>query len=323
MGDPLSIASGVIGILTLALNASKKLYELSQSIQGHPREVESMRDEFKMLSSILKQLQQKSTKALSSKDELLEAPLKGCFDCCDELNKSLKGLGSPGVRDWLRLQFRGRAIEDLKARLLSYKSYLSIALQVIELEESSATRDNVNKLKEQLISIKKDLEYDLRVVNGDLVGVQKSLKEVLEKERRSLEANVAACQAAETALERHRNVDLTFTNNTANTNSRQLLGTDNLDVEGRITATGNRAEASSTQGIGMYSAETLRHLLRRSTSPSTRDGRTTVTADAIHIQGLSIRGGSTSLSALTGVSGEDDHDGVNVPLPTASHRRQD
>lgn len=133
MGDPLSIASGVIGILTLALNASKKLYELSQSIQGHPREVESMRDEFKMLSSILKQLQQKSTKALSSKDELLEAPLKGCFDCCDELNKYLKGLGSPGVRDWLRLQFRGRAIEDLKARLLSYKSYLSIALQVIEL----------------------------------------------------------------------------------------------------------------------------------------------------------------------------------------------
>jgi len=133
MSDPLSIASGVIGILTLALNASKKLYKLSQSIQGHPREVESMRDEFKMLSSILKQLQQKSTKALSSKDELLEAPLKGCFDCCDELNKSLKGLGSPGVRDWLRLQFRGRAIEDLKARLLSYKSYLSIALQVIEL----------------------------------------------------------------------------------------------------------------------------------------------------------------------------------------------
>ena len=161
------------------------------------------------------------------------------------------------------------------------------------------------------------------MVNGNLVGVQKSLKEVLEKERRSLEANVAACQAAETALERHRTVDLTFTNNTANTNSRQLLGTDNLDVEGRITATGNRAEASSTQGIGMYSAETLRHLLRPSTSPSTRNSRTTVTADAIHIQGLSIRGGSTSLSALTGVSGEDDHDGVNVPLPTASHRRQD
>jgi len=190
-------------------------------------------------------------------------------------------------------------------------------------EESSATRDDVIKLKEQLIGIKKDLEYDLRVVNGNLVGVQKSLKEVLEKERRSLEANVAACQAAETALERHRNVDLTFTNNTANTNSRQLLGTDNVDVEGRITATGNRAEASSTQGIGMYSAETLRHLLRRSTSPSTRDGRTTVTADAIHIQGLSIRGGLKSLSALTGVSGEEEDDDVQVPLPTASHRRQD
>ncbi|KAG2170824.1 hypothetical protein JADG_010563 [Aureobasidium aubasidani] len=189
-------------------------------------------------------------------------------------------------------------------------------------EKSSATRDDVIKLKEQLIGIKKDLEYDLRVVNGNLVGVQKSLKEVLQKERRSLEANVAACQAAETALERHRIVDLTLTDNTANTNSRQLLGTDNLDVEGRITATGNRAEASSTQGIGMYSAETLRHLLRRSTSPSTRNSRTTVTADAIQIQGLSIRGGLTSLSALTGVSGEDDDD-AHVPLPTASHRRQD
>lgn len=35
-------------------------------------------------------------------------------------------------------------------------------------EESSATRNDVIKLKEQLIGIKKDLEYDLRVVNGNM-----------------------------------------------------------------------------------------------------------------------------------------------------------
>lgn len=133
MTDPLSIASGAITVLATAFNASKKLYELSQSIQGHPKEVRDMREEFKGLVTILDRLQGKPNNSLTSKDAMLKAPLEGCLDCCKELNKSLEGLGSPGVSDWLKLQFKNKAIREVKTRLASYKEHLSLVLQIIEL----------------------------------------------------------------------------------------------------------------------------------------------------------------------------------------------
>lgn len=133
MVDPVSITAVAIEILAAAFDASKKLYELSQSIQGHSKEVRDMHEEFDGLITILSGLQEKSRNTLSSKDAMLKAPLKGCFDCCEELNKSLEGLGRPNIRDWLKLQFRNKTIKDIKTRLASYKEQLSVALQIIEL----------------------------------------------------------------------------------------------------------------------------------------------------------------------------------------------
>lgn len=133
MVDPVSITAVAIETLALALDASKKLYKLSQSIRGHFKEVRDMHDEFDGLITILTGLQKKSTNTLLSKNALLKAPLKGCSDCCEDLNKSLEGLGSPNISDWLKLQFRNKTIKDIKTRLSSYKEQLSLALQIIEL----------------------------------------------------------------------------------------------------------------------------------------------------------------------------------------------
>lgn len=133
MAEAFGTASAVIAVLTTAFKASKTLYELSQSIRGHSKEVRDMRQEFMGLVTILDRLQGKPNNSLLSKDTMLKAPLEGCLDCCKELNKSLEGLGSPGVGDWLKLQFKNKAIREVKTRLASYKEHLSLVLQIIEL----------------------------------------------------------------------------------------------------------------------------------------------------------------------------------------------
>lgn len=133
MVDPFSITLGAIEILALAFKASKTLYKLSQSIRGHTKEVRDMHEEFDGLITILSRLQGKPSNSLSSKDAMLRAPLEGCLDCCEELNKSLEGLDRPSIGDWLKLQFKSKTIKDVKMRLASYKEQLSLGLQIIEL----------------------------------------------------------------------------------------------------------------------------------------------------------------------------------------------
>ncbi|KAG9566986.1 hypothetical protein KCU71_g2979, partial [Aureobasidium melanogenum] len=323
MVDPFSITAVAIEILAAAFDASKKLYELSQSIQGHSKEVRDMHEEFDGLITILSGLQEKSGNTLSSKDAMLKAPLKGCLNCCEELNKSLEGLGRPNIRDWLKLQFRNKTIKDIKTRLASYKEQLSLALQIIELQETSASRDDMIKLKEKMGDIKNDIEYDLKSINDNLLGVQKSVQEMQEHEEeiRKLKAALAACQAAEKVIDDHcTRTIFVLNNNTTSNSSRQFIGTDNLNFEGRFTATHNHAGPSSVQRLGMFSSDT--HLDSVDTSTASASNReASLTVGDVRIQGLVIRELPASFNSLPGVHGESDDDAST--LPSAQHHRQD
>ncbi|KAH0371594.1 hypothetical protein KCU65_g1783, partial [Aureobasidium melanogenum] len=325
MGEVVGVLSAVITILATAFDASKTLYELSQSIRGHSKEVRDMHEEFDGLTTILSGLQKKSENTLLSKNAMLKAPLKGCLDCCEELNKSLEGLGSPSISDWLKLQFRNKTIKEIKTRLASYKEQLSLALQIIELEETSASRDDIIKLKKKMGNVKDDIEYELKLINDTLLGVQKSVQETQEHEEeiRKLKAALAACQAAEKVIDDHcTRTIFVLNNNTTSDNSRQFIGTDNLSFEGRFTATHNHAGPSSVQRLGMFSSDTHLDSAERSTAPATRNREATMTVDDVHIQRLVIGGASTSFNSLPGVRGESDDD-ASTSLPSAQHHRQD
>ncbi|KAG9849796.1 hypothetical protein KCU98_g4717, partial [Aureobasidium melanogenum] len=325
MAEAFGTASAVIAVLTTAFKASKTLYELSQSIRGHPKEVRDMREEFMGLVTILDRLQGKPNNSLLSKDTMLKAPLEGCLDCCKELNKSLEGLGSPGVGDWLKLQFKNKAIREVKTRLASYKEHLSLVLQIIELEETSASRDDMVRLREQMRDIRNDIEYELQSLNNNLMGAQESVQEVFEneEERRKLEADLAACQAAERVIDdRYTRTIFVLNNNTTSDNSRQFIGTDSLSFEGRFTGINNHAGPSSVQRLGMFSSDTHLDSVETSTTPATRNREATMTVDDVHIQRLVIGGASTSFNSLPGVRGESDDD-ASTSLPSAQHHRQD
>lgn len=53
MADPLSIASGVIGVVVAAAQSAKALYETVQSFRDQPRAVRQLQDELKSLDGVL------------------------------------------------------------------------------------------------------------------------------------------------------------------------------------------------------------------------------------------------------------------------------
>lgn len=177
------------------------------------------------------------------------------------------------------------------------------------------------KLKEKMGDVKKDIKYEMKLINDTLVGVQKSVQEMqeLEKERRKLEADLAACQAADKVIDDHcTRTIFVLNNNTAGDDSRQFIGTDNLSFEGHFTATHNHAGPSSVQRLGMFSSVPV----GSSTTPASRNREATVTVDDVHIHRLVIGGALPGLSRLPGVRDESD-DEASTPLPTAQHHRQD
>ncbi|KAG9886137.1 hypothetical protein KCV05_g19505, partial [Aureobasidium melanogenum] len=137
------------------------------------------------------------------------------------------------------------------------------------------------------------------------MGTQESVQEVLEneEERRKLEADLAACQAAERVIDDRTRTIFVLNNNTTSDSSRQFIGTDNLNFGGSFTATHN-------------------HAVDTSTTPATSNHEATMTVGDVHIQRLVIGGASTSFNSLPGVRGESDGDG-STSLPTAQHHRQD
>lgn len=192
-------------------------------------------------------------------------------------------------------------------------------------EETSASRDDMVRLREQMRDIRNDIEYELQSLNNNLMGAQESVQEVLEneEERRKLEADLAACQAAERVIDdRYTRTIFVLNNNTTSDNSRQFIGTDSLSFEGRFTGINNHAGPSSVQRLGMFSSDTHLDSVETSTTPATRNREATMTVDDVHIQRLIIGGASTSFNSLPGVRGESDDD-ASTSLPSAQHHRQD
>jgi hypothetical protein len=71
--------------------------------------------------------------------EPLRALLTRCATICDELCDILNEFTSHSkdnqinIRDWLKMRYRGKSFEDMKNRLASYKSTITIALQSIDM----------------------------------------------------------------------------------------------------------------------------------------------------------------------------------------------
>lgn len=133
MADPLSITSGVLTLVVVALKSSKLLYETVRSFQSNSRSVRELKEELESLGIVLESLQE-SLKNPDIDLHALERPLTRCSKACHDFQELIetntKRSGGPksSFRDWAKLKYLGEDIVGFKNMLAAYKSTITIAL---------------------------------------------------------------------------------------------------------------------------------------------------------------------------------------------------
>lgn len=141
MSDPLSIAAGVIGVVTAAAQISSILINFTKSTIAAPRQAQVVLTEVSHISAILSQLQSylfgldfpdRSRTSLLKVDKLVTV-ISGCVLTFSELEKLLDEFKTEGldVLDRLKWVRKESAIMSLIQRLQNHKASLSLVLSIL------------------------------------------------------------------------------------------------------------------------------------------------------------------------------------------------
>jgi len=133
MGDPISLASGILALTTFTLQSTKALYEIIESFRHHSRTVRELKEELESLESVLSSLQ-----SLPAEDNVdlsaLKLPLLRCGEACRDLAAVIDQCTSrssndrASFRDWFMLTYRGKDITGFRTVIAAYKSTIAIAI---------------------------------------------------------------------------------------------------------------------------------------------------------------------------------------------------
>ena len=132
MADPLSVAAGIIAVITATIQSSVALYDTIESFKTYPKRVHDLLNQILSLKKILSSLRE-----LSQQDEKvgapLEIPLKECEATCNQFRKILEThRGTLSSRrsfyTWISFKFRNGDIVNFMETLAVYKSTMAIAI---------------------------------------------------------------------------------------------------------------------------------------------------------------------------------------------------
>lgn len=133
MSDPLTVATGLIAVVTATIQTSKALYQAVQSFKSHQSTVERLTRELLALSLVLESLAQ-HVAADEAPFRPLEYPMQRCTEACEGfkqlLDKSTRHYDGrrTSFRDWSKLRFMSSDVDDFTDILASYKQTICIAL---------------------------------------------------------------------------------------------------------------------------------------------------------------------------------------------------
>jgi Fungal N-terminal domain of STAND proteins len=133
MVEPVSLASGVLGLTTFAIQSSKILYEVFESFRNQGRSVRELREELEALGGVLQSLH--DTLGDPEIDlSVLKTPLLRCGQACQQFAEIVgkcttrSGRDHTSLRDWAMLSYRGKDISGFRNLIAAYKSTIAIAL---------------------------------------------------------------------------------------------------------------------------------------------------------------------------------------------------
>jgi hypothetical protein len=138
MAELVGAASAFLSLALFAYETSKSLYETVSSFRSQPKTIRDLLCELKSLVSIIESVQNLSQDSREiARLEPLRQPLECCSVTCQELQDMLNTCtkhsqdGRNSVRDWINMRYHEKSFEEMKQRLASYKSTLSITFESI------------------------------------------------------------------------------------------------------------------------------------------------------------------------------------------------
>jgi hypothetical protein len=122
----------VSSVRTLTLRSSNSLSDEVSRFHSHQRTVKDFETDLGFLITVLGSIHQQGQLSQDGdRYEPLRHPLHCCQATCQEMEEKLKA--SHSLRDWLNMHDRGQSFADMKKRLTSYTSVLSIVFAIINM----------------------------------------------------------------------------------------------------------------------------------------------------------------------------------------------
>ncbi|CAG9951335.1 unnamed protein product [Clonostachys rosea f. rosea IK726] len=172
MGDPLSIASSVVALVTFALQSSVVLYSTVRSFQSQDRDVRALKGELNDLTTVLECLLDTVTNHPELDFAALKTPLHRCGKACEEYGDIITrctkhSTGSrPSIRDWITQKYLQGDIDDFRAMLAGYKSTINIALANANIHAAAITPKALEDYKDLISDTSNDLQEHMRTVEA-------------------------------------------------------------------------------------------------------------------------------------------------------------
>jgi hypothetical protein len=134
MAEVIGVASGLVALISFALQSSVALFETLSSFKSRTNGTRGLEEGLETLTATLRSLtgyMEGSTEVYLS---ALRLPLLRCGSACEEFKSELLRLSAlsrddqPNFRDWAKLQYMGEDINGFREMLASYTSTFAIAL---------------------------------------------------------------------------------------------------------------------------------------------------------------------------------------------------
>ncbi|KAI4264863.1 MAG: hypothetical protein L6R42_000048, partial [Xanthoria sp. 1 TBL-2021] len=138
MAEAVGLASSLLTLTVAVYKTSKSLYEAVSSLQCQRKTIKDIQADLQSLVTVLEKVHEQIQSSHSiERLEPLRQPLNCYMTAYQEMHQMLdacyihRTVGRNSVRDWLSMRYHEKSFEDIKQRLLSYKSTLSIAFDSI------------------------------------------------------------------------------------------------------------------------------------------------------------------------------------------------
>ena len=140
MATGIGEASALLALIVFAYDTSKSLYEEVSSFKSQRKTIKDVLADLDSLNTVLETIRGQAQQL--QKVEILEplrGPLKCCTATCQEMRETLdicithSKESRNSIRDWLNIRYKEKTFEDVKKRLTSYKSTLTIAFESINM----------------------------------------------------------------------------------------------------------------------------------------------------------------------------------------------